>query len=884
MMMQGLNMDKPLVLIVDDDPVTQLIHCQALDHSDISVILADNGQKALGSFAEHNPDMVLLDVQMPDMDGFEVCKAIRDLGTGREVPILMITGMDDIDSIKKAFQVGATDFVTKPVKPLILIERIRYMLRARRAFQELHKAKEAALKAQRIARLGSWELMPASGSFLISDQVRRICGMNGKSVAEGWDGILERVHPDDQKRLRDAMQDAFRFGRSQLLDHRVVLSDRTERILSHQIEVEVNECGDVFRLYGTVQDITERKRGELFEADRNRILQSIVQSQPLPSVLDDLVKVLECQCPSALGCVCMVQDGQIKVMAAPGLSEPFAQALDSLRVGPESGCCGAAAYLGQAVTAPDISRGSFWNNCLDSVTAEGVHASLSVPIQSGKGRVLGTVSLFYRFPHKSIGDDLPIVERMAQLAAVAIEQCHLSELLVHQAKHDSLTGLLNRSALAQLMGYRLNGHAGNGGKSALLLIDLDRFKRINDSLGHQIGDQLLCQVGERLKTCIRKNDLLGRIGGDEFLLVLAPMRLTADAEKAARRILKALTEPFHVQGHQLYIGASVGISIHPDDGTDPSILQKNADISMYVAKNEGGNGFKFFSPEMNASVVERLHIENDLRKAVERGEFELHYQPQYDLQTGKIAALEALIRWNHPEAGRVPPDRFIHVAEETNLIIPIGTWVIREACRQSARWKAQGYGPVRIAVNVSAVQFTQPDFAEIVECALTQNQLDPKLLEIEITETVIMKDKEEVRKNLGKLKHLGVMTTIDDFGTGYSSITYLRQMPLDCLKIDRSFIKELVGEEAASLRTKNLVRAFVSLAKNLNLKLVAEGIENTDQCKFVSALGCEMGQGFLFSAPLPADEIAPFLEEGQVYLCKSLLGDGMDKLPGAGAC
>jgi diguanylate cyclase (GGDEF)-like protein len=879
-MMDESNMEKPLVLIVDDDPVTQRLHKHALDRNDISVITAEDGRSALASFMEHKPDMILLDVQMPDMDGFEVCEAIRNLGSGRDVPILMITGKDDIDSIKRAFQVGATDFVTKPVKPLILSERIRYMLRASKAFQDLHKAKEVALKAQRVARLGSWEFNPANGAFVLSDQVRWICSMNGTPREGSWDDLLERVHSDDRRRLRDVMQDALRFGKSQLMDHRIILPDRTERILSHQIEVELNECGDVLRLYGTVQDITERKRAELLEADRNRILQSIVQSQPLPAVMDDLVKVLENQCTSALGCVCLVQEDQLKVIAAPGLSETLIQTLSSVKIGPESGCCGAAAYLGQAVTVPDISRVSFWNNCLSAVADESIQASLSVPIQSGKGRVLGTVSLLYRQTHKSMEDDLKVAERMAQLAAIAIEQCNLSELLVHQAKHDSLTGLLNRSALGQLMGYRMNGQRGRPAKTALLLIDLDRFKRINDSLGHQIGDQLLCQVGERLKDCIRKNDILGRIGGDEFLMVLSPMPQTSDAQRAAERILKSLTKPFYVHGHQLYIGASIGISIHPNDGPDPAVLQKNADIAMYVAKNEGGNGYKFFSAEMNASVMERLQIENDLRKAVERNEFELHYQPQYDLQTGKMEALEALIRWNHPEAGRVPPDRFIHVAEETSLIIPIGAWVIREACRQSAQWLSQGYAPVRIAVNVSAVQFTQADFAEIVEDALTQNELDPKLLEVEITETVILKDKEEVRKNLGKLKQLGVMTTIDDFGTGYSSITYLRQMPLDCLKIDRSFIKELVAEETTSLRTKNLVRAFVSLAKNLNLKLVAEGIENTDQCEFVTSLGCEMGQGFLFSAPLPAGEIVPLLEEGQVLLCRATPSEGADAVRG----
>jgi diguanylate cyclase (GGDEF)-like protein len=859
-----------LVMVVDDDPVALLIHSQALASAGLAVLLAENGPRALALFAERKPDIILLDVQMPSMDGFEVCTAIRSQRGGADVPILMLTGMDDIDSIKRAFEVGATDFIAKPIKPLILTERVRYMLRASCAFIGLKKAQKIALKAQSIARLGGWELDPRDDSLLISDQARAICGFAEGGAKTGWAEFLEHVHPEDRERLTTLLQQAQRFGKPQLMDHRIIHPHSRERIVSHQIEVELDECGEVHRLYGTVQDITERKRGELFEADRNRILQSIIQSRPLPAVLSEIVKVLREQHPGSLGCLCLVQEDRLQVMAAPGLSERFIETLSSVKLGPESGCCGAAAYLGQTVTVPDVARCSFWNNCRPEIVAEGLKATLSVPVFSGKGRVLGTLSLFFKQAHQATDEDIKLAEKLAQLAAVSVEQCHLSELLLHQAKHDALTGLLNRSALSQLIGHRLNGtRDSQRSRGALLLIDLDRFKRINDSLGHQIGDLLLCQVGERLRGCIRKNDLLGRIGGDEFLMALSSICNTADAEQAATRVLKSLSQPFYVQGHQLHVGASIGISVYPDDDTDPSALQKNADIAMYVAKNEGGNGFQFFSQEMNTSVIERLQIENDLRKGVERGEFELHYQPQYDLKTGRLTALEALIRWNHPENGRVPPDRFIYVAEETSLIIPIGAWVVREACRQSAQWIAEGYPPIRIAVNVSAVQFTQSDFAEIVENALAENHLDPSLLEVEITESVIMKDKEEVRRNLGKLKAIGVMTTIDDFGTGYSSITYLRQMPLDCLKIDRSFIKELASDEATALRTRNLVKAFVSLAKNLNLRLVAEGIEDTNQCDFVAMLGCEMGQGFLFSAPLPADEIAPFLEESQRVPCFS---------------
>lgn len=862
-MMEHLELEKPVVLIVDDDRTTLFLHSSALEANGFTVITAENGREAIEVFIAKEPNVILLDVQMPEMDGFEACRAIRNHPSDKDVPILMITGNDDVVSIQEAFNCGATDFITKPIKPIILTERVRYTLRASSAFREVKEAKETALKAQRIARLGTWHFNVSRGSLSVSDQFYSICGIDKPEGTLPWNYLVQTAHPDDRKELSEMMRMSLNFGRSQLLDHRILPPNGSERFVSHQIEVELDDCGNVWRLCGTIQDITDRKLAEFFEADKNRILHSIIQGLPLPNIFHEVVMVMERQRPAGVCCVCLLQGEHLKVMAAPGLSEKFLRTLDSLIIGPESGCFGSAAYLGKPTMAHDISEVPFWNNCREEGIDEGIQASLSVPILSGKGKTLGTISLFFNRPHHATKEEIQLAEELGQLAALAIEQCHLSELLIHQARHDSLTGLLNRSALAQLLGGGMKAKSHVDSKAGLLLIDLDRFKRINDSLGHEIGDLLLCQVGERLKDCVRRSDLLGRVGGDEFLLALFPLKDRDDARRAAERILKNLSKPFSIRGHQLHIGASIGISVFPDDGPDTAVVQKNADIAMYVAKNEGGNRYQFFSEEMNASVIERLQIENDLRKAIERKEFELHYQPQYDLGNGKLIALEALIRWNHPEIGRISPDRFIPIAEESSLIIPLGAWVIREACRQSAFWISRGNTPIRIAVNVSAVQFSQPDFANIVESALVENQLDPQLLEIEITESAILKDKDIVRDNLAKMKEMGVITTIDDFGTGYSSITYLRQMPLDCLKIDKSFIKELAGEDSSALRTQNLVKAFVSLAKNLNLRLVAEGIENMDQCRFVSDIGCELGQGYLFSAPLPAKDIAPILHENR---------------------
>jgi diguanylate cyclase (GGDEF)-like protein len=396
---------------------------------------------------------------------------------------------------------------------------------------------------------------------------------------------------------------------------------------------------------------------------------------------------------------------------------------------------------------------------------------------------------------------------------------------------------------------------------AYMLIDLDRFKNVNDSLGHHMGDLLLQEVAERLQRCVRESDILSRVGGDEFVLVLPTIKNVEDAVRAASRILDSLKEPFFMEDHNWPVEASIGIALFPQDAEDSTSLHKNADIAMYVAKNMGGNRFHFFDRQMHEAVVQRLQIQNDLRKALERNEFELYYQPQLDLNSKKLMVMEALIRWNHPERGRIPPERFVPVAEESRLIIPIGKWVLREACRQNKEWQDQGLPSIRVAVNVSAVQFTETDFDQIVKDTLAETGLDPYWLEVEITETVVLKNLEKACEHLRKLRELGVTTTLDDFGTGYSSITYLRDMPLDGIKIDQSFIRDMEIKPAAdNCKNTNFIKAFATLAQNLHLQLVAEGIETIEQSQILKSLGYTIGQGFLFSTPLPAKEAIALLK------------------------
>jgi diguanylate cyclase (GGDEF)-like protein len=427
--------------------------------------------------------------------------------------------------------------------------------------------------------------------------------------------------------------------------------------------------------------------------------------------------------------------------------------------------------------------------------------------------------------------------------------------LEHAATHDSLTGLPNRLLLMDRLA-QATAHSERYTRGfAVLVVDLDRFKSINDSLGHLAGDQMLTEVARRLSALLRKADTLARLGGDEFVLVLNEIASARDAESVASKVLAGLAAPVMLSGIEVQISASIGISVFPQDGVNADSLLKHADAAMYHAKKNGRNAFQFFAPVMNVFARERLELESGLRRALVQGEFELHYQPKVDIGTGRIDSAEALIRWRHPKRGLTAPSGFIPIAEETGLIVPIGEWVLREACRQAHAWHTRGLRPLRIAVNLSAQQFKQKSLITTVRNALTAAGLEPGYLELELTESAVMHDAESSIQVLRQLSTLGVRISVDDFGTGYSSLSYLRRLPLDKLKIDRSFIREV----AASRDDAEIVRAIISLAHSLHLKVIAEGVETAEQLSFLRGLGCDQYQGFHCSPPVPVDEFERLL-------------------------
>ncbi|MEW6313352.1 MAG: EAL domain-containing protein [Pseudomonadota bacterium] len=442
------------------------------------------------------------------------------------------------------------------------------------------------------------------------------------------------------------------------------------------------------------------------------------------------------------------------------------------------------------------------------------------------------------------------------------------EKLRHMAQHDFLTNLPNRILLFDRLLQAIAQAERHGTQVALMFLDLDRFKNINDSLGHEVGDQLLLQVSQRLQNCVRSSDTISRQGGDEFLIMLPEIENAEAAAHVASKLLESMSMPFHIGDSEIHLTISIGISIYPDDGKDITTLIKQADTAMYHAKENGRDNYQFFAQEMTVRATERLSLESKLRRALERGEFLLHYQPQVDIPSGHIIGVEALIRWSHPEMGMISPARFIPVAEDSGLIVPIGEWVMHEACRQNRAWQDAGLPKLSVSVNLSALQFRNKNLPRTVTHALEQAQLDPSCLELEITESIIMQGAEKTISALQELKNMGIKLSIDDFGTGYSSLNYLRRFPIDRLKIDQSFIRDITHnpDDAA------IIRAIISLGKSLKLKIIAEGVETREQLAFLQNHDCDELQGYYFSRPLPAEECAQMLRE-QRRLADALIAD-----------
>ena len=797
-----------LVLVVDDDEAARLMTTITLEQSGFQVMEAVDCASARARFAERKPDIVLLDVLLPDGDGFTLCRELLQDPRGHDLPIAMVTGLGDIESIHHAYESGATDFITKPVSWGSLPYRLQFILRAKKAFRDVSvsEGKTRALLAGipdmilRIDRDGHvidmqvgaythemdhWVSydedsgeghLPAPVYRILAPQIRRVFAGKGEQLVEfDWSPLA---------------------GKMRTWEARVMLREQQEVVM-------------------VIRDITQRKHQEaelrlwakVFEGSNEAIM-----------ILDDQFRIV------------LVNKTYEKMM---GFSAEDVLGVDAAQIG-----------------ASQHPRGFFRN---------------LIAILNERGAWLGELSNRRKngetFPSwfsisRVLGSDGQIENYIAIFTDIS-ERKKSRERLDFLAHHDSLTELPNRTLLNDRLEMAINTAKRRQEKVGLLFIDLDRFKNINDSLGHAAGDQILRQTALRLKKVIRNDDTVARLGGDEFVVLLPRVHDERDLAEVAIKVREELLKPYLVEEMPLHLSPSIGIAIYPEDGSSPSELIKNADAAMYLAKEKGRNNYQFYTPLLNSRTLDRLKLEYDLRQALELGQFELHYQPQMDATNQQLYGAEALIRWRHPERGLVQPNDFIPLAEEIGLIIPIGNWVIAEAARQVTRWQAEGAISLVVSVNISALQFHQPGFMAEVQTIMDDAGAAPQSLELELTESMLMSDMDASIEVLQKFRDLGYRIAIDDFGTGFSCLNYLRRLPVNILKIDQSFVRDMQSDEASLA----IVSYIIRLAQSLGMDTIAEGVETSHEMTLLVNEGCRLMQGYHFSKPLPPGQFDAWLAD-----------------------
>jgi diguanylate cyclase (GGDEF)-like protein/PAS domain S-box-containing protein len=620
-----------------------------------------------------------------------------------------------------------------------------------------------------------------------------------------------------------------------------------------------NESGAVVGLVGIARDITEHKELDSLRDNEAKIMEMIAIGAPLESVLDQVARHIEAQL-AGVSCSILLLDEEavhLRHGAAPSLPQAYVKATDGLEIGPCAGSCGTAVYRRETVVVADILTDPLWAQHRDLALANAIRSCWSTPILSQHGAVLGTFACYSGTVREPGEADARIIDRGSRLAGVAIERKQAEDRIQFMATHDPLTRLPVRALFKERVNHAMARAREQGGRAAVAFVDIDNFKLVNDSLGHGAGDELLKCVAARMAAAVRPGDTVARIGGDEFVILLADLR--ADGESAAaalQPVRDAVASPMEIRGHTIRATCSIGVAIYPDDGGNAEMLLANSDAAMYRAKDFGRDNLQFYTPELNAEVQKKLLVREQLRNAIAGSQFSLEYQPQVDLRTSRIFAVEALIRWNHPTMGRVSPAYFIPLAEEVGLIGQIGDWVLQTACRQNQAWREAGLAPIVMCVNVSARQFAQGDWVARVIDALEQSGLDPGGLELELTESLIMQDVVKAVATMHRLRAHGVQFSIDDFGTGYSNLSALKNFPVGRLKIDKSFIHDI---GAASRNDKAVAGAVISLGHKLDLRVIAEGVETAEQLVFLRDNDCDEMQGFYFSRPLTAPQVALLL-------------------------
>jgi diguanylate cyclase (GGDEF)-like protein/PAS domain S-box-containing protein len=673
----------------------------------------------------------------------------------------------------------------------------------------------------------------------------------GKTVHDlypGYPDIAQRLHEDDQA--------LWEQPGSRSSETAIKTADGEIHNAIYYKATFYDADGGVAGLIGTIVDITKRKQAEQRMILEHAVTRLLSEADRSSGIISKIIQIIG----EAFGCVCgayWVEDRQAREMTcAQSWCVPSAEIMEfaegsrryrhPLHI--SGGLFMRARDNGEPVWIDDVAQETRFRRGPLAVKA-GLHGAFAFPVRSGNDTlgVMEFFSLTSRPPDEAL---LQSTRAIGSQIGLFIARKQAEERIRHLAHYDELTGLANRSMFSQCLSHAIAKAQRNSLALAVLFIDLDRFKNINDTLGHGAGDTVLKEVAERLHGCLRESDTIGRLSGDEFVVLLEEMPQSIHCTEVAQKILAAIARPFVLDTQEFHLTASIGISTYPADSEDLQGLLKNADVAMYRAKELGKNKFQFYSAQMNIHNLERLTLESGLRRALERKELVLHYQPKVDIHSGRISGMEALVRWQHPTRGLILPMQFIPLAEETGLIVPIGEWVLKTACAQNKSWQEQGMPPLCISVNLSARQFAHENLLQDVARVLSETGLDAAFLELEITESMVMHDPEHAVELLNEMKAMGIRISMDDFGTGYSSLSYLKRFPIDSLKIDRSFIKDLPldGDDAA------ITRAIIAMAHGLKLKVTAEGVETKEQLGFLNTHKCDEMQGFYFSRPLPEHE------------------------------
>jgi diguanylate cyclase (GGDEF)-like protein/PAS domain S-box-containing protein len=739
-----------------------------------------------------------------------------------------------------AFPVGAS-----PHRVAIIFNEIS----AKRRAEDTLRVNETRLDhALSIASLGTFEWNIPQERMSLSKRGEAIFGFSTDEQPDST-AILARIEPKDYARLQIEAQDSLKTGVRRSTEYQVLLPDGSVRLVRSVSDV-ANGAGPANRFIGVLEDITQSRNSDSKLQELNAaLLKTAAENITIHEALYDEKERAQVTLNSIGDAViCTNVEGQVTYLNAVAerltgwkLKEANGKALELVFHLIDSNTREAIANPMALATAENKTVGLPPQCTL--VRRDGSELAIedsAAPIHDRTGKTTGAVMVFHDV---SAARDLSLQ-------------------LSHQAQHDPLTDLPNRSLLNDRLAQAIALTARHDARLAVLYLDIDRFKNINDSLGHLIGDRLLITVGERLLACVRASDTVSRQGGDEFVILLAEVNTATDAGLCAEKILARVRMPYNLDGHELHVSASIGIVICPEDGTAVETLLKNADSAMYEAKDRGRDNFQFYRKDLNASAQERQVTEGELRHALDRGQLRLHYQPILHIASGLVAGIEALIRWEHPTRGMLAPVSFMQIAEESGLIVPIGNWVLKEACRQGAVWHAAGFIPLRLAVNISAVELRSKDFVQTVAKTLAETGFDAHSLELELTETFLMQDAKSTSRVLEELKALGLDLALDDFGTGYSSLSYMRRFPINALKIDRSFVNDLTLDQ----NDASVVSAVINMGKSLHMRVVAEGVETSEQLDFLREQACPEAQGYFFSRPLIAEGFGQGVQSGSLRL------------------